>query len=186
MISSTILIQIEQHLGAVTYPLLLCSLLASCIIIERLCMLIYFTTSSTLQDSASRFISQHEQNTRTLREELAMVWLDAQQRRLLQGLRLLQICAVLAPLLGLLGTVLGLIQVFHTLAALNSPLQPQDLAQGLGIAMKTTAAGLGIAIPALAAGYGLRLWAERIIQQLQNRMNEAHFALDGIRLDLAA
>lgn len=62
--------------------------------------------------------------------------------------------AHVAPLLGLLGTCLGLIRCFHTLQAKTSLLQPVgpgELAGGVWQALLTTTAGLGIAIPAIVA-----------------------------------
>jgi biopolymer transport protein ExbB len=51
------------------------------------------------------------------------------------------------PLLGLLGTVIGMIQVFFTLGIGQSAPDPAVLAKGIGLALITTAAGLIVAIP---------------------------------------
>ena len=70
------------------------------------------------------------------------------------GLPSLSIIAQAAPLLGLLGTVTGLIRVFIRIEALSSLVSPSDLAGGIWEALLTTAVGLVIAIPALIAfGY---------------------------------
>lgn len=70
------------------------------------------------------------------------------------GLPSLSIIAQAAPLLGLLGTVTGLIRVFIRIEALSSMVNPSDLAGGIWEALLTTAVGLVIAIPALIAfGY---------------------------------
>jgi biopolymer transport protein ExbB len=60
----------------------------------------------------------------------------------------LGICATTAPLIGLLGTVTGMIEVFQVLA-LKGPGDPHALASGISEALVTTATGLVIAIPAL-------------------------------------
>lgn len=60
----------------------------------------------------------------------------------------LGICATIAPLIGLLGTVTGMIDVFQVLA-LSGPGDPYALASGISEALVTTAAGLIVAIPAL-------------------------------------
>jgi biopolymer transport protein ExbB len=57
--------------------------------------------------------------------------------------------ASLSPLLGLLGTVLGMISVFATLSQ-GSAVDPSMLAGGISEALVTTALGMGIAMPALA------------------------------------
>jgi biopolymer transport protein ExbB len=56
--------------------------------------------------------------------------------------------AALSPLLGLLGTVLGMIEVFNVIALRGSG-EPSALAHGISMALITTAAGLVVAIPAL-------------------------------------
>ena len=63
-------------------------------------------------------------------------------------LTLLGTIAAISPLLGLLGTVIGMIQVFTTLVA-DGAANPGLLAEGISKALVTTAAGLGVAIPAL-------------------------------------
>ena len=54
-------------------------------------------------------------------------------------------------MLGLLGTVWGMIGVFFDIVKAGGMPNPADLANGVGIALVTTLLGLGVAIPALAA-----------------------------------
>lgn len=63
-------------------------------------------------------------------------------------LRVLELIAMIAPLLGLLGTVLGMIQSFRSLAAAEGAANASVLAGGIWEALITTAAGLAVAIPA--------------------------------------
>lgn len=56
-----------------------------------------------------------------------------------------------APLLGLLGTVLGMIEAFETISGQESMGQPEMLASGISVALMTTAGGLSVAIPAYLA-----------------------------------
>jgi biopolymer transport protein ExbB len=58
-------------------------------------------------------------------------------------------CASVAPLLGLLGTVQGMIKAFAKIQDLHGQVNPSDLAEGIGNALITTAAGLAVAIPTL-------------------------------------
>lgn len=70
-----------------------------------------------------------------------------------KGLRLLELIAMVSPLLGLLGTVLGMIQAFRELALAEGAANAALLAAGIWQALLTTAAGLIVAIPAaIAAG----------------------------------
>ena len=80
----------------------------------------------------------------------------------------LQQIANIATLLGLLGTILGLIQAF---AALQDPSIPPDkrqamLAGGIAIAMNTTAFGLMVAIPCLAAQVFLMSVTKKIVDEI--------------------
>jgi biopolymer transport protein ExbB len=65
--------------------------------------------------------------------------------------------ATVAPLLGLFGTVVGMIEIFGSQGAGS----PQQLAHGISVALYNTAFGLMIAIPALAAWRGLRAMANQ-------------------------
>lgn len=86
--------------------------------------------------------------------------------RLTRRLGILETVAAVSPLLGLLGTVLGMIRVFATisLAGLGNP---ETLSSGISEAMVTTAAGLIIGIPALVAYNWLNGRADRIIFELE-------------------
>jgi biopolymer transport protein ExbB len=73
--------------------------------------------------------------------------IDAERR--LSGL---SVVAQVAPLLGLLGTVTGMIKVFQQIQDLQGQVNPSILAGGIWEALITTAAGLTVAIPAMV-GY---------------------------------
>jgi biopolymer transport protein ExbB len=67
--------------------------------------------------------------------------------RLERGFRLLDTVAQIAPLLGLFGTVLGMIDAFQSLQAGGSSVDPSLLAGGIWVALLTTAVGLAVAMP---------------------------------------
>lgn len=77
--------------------------------------------------------------------------------RLDRYLGVLATIATVAPLLGLFGTVVGMIEIFGSQGVGS----PQQLAHGISIALYNTAFGLLIAIPALAAWRGLRAMANQ-------------------------
>ena len=84
-------------------------------------------------------------------------------------LRTLDLIGNLAPLLGLLGTVLGMIDAFQALQAAGDRVEPSILSGGIWKALLTTAVGLGIAIAAVSAvGY-----FDRRIEALQQAMESA-------------
>lgn len=64
-----------------------------------------------------------------------------------RGFRFLDMVAQLAPLLGLFGTVLGMIEAFRSLQAAGSAVDPSLLAGGIWVALLTTAVGLAVAMP---------------------------------------
>jgi len=71
--------------------------------------------------------------------------------RMEAGLVVLEVIVGIAPLLGLLGAVSGLVAVFANLGASATVSDPRGLAKGIAEALNTTIAGLAIAIPSLIA-----------------------------------
>ena len=64
-----------------------------------------------------------------------------------RGFRLLDTVTQIAPLLGLFGTVIGMIEAFRSLQGAGSSVDPSLLAGGIWVALLTTAVGLAVAIP---------------------------------------
>ncbi|MBV1897444.1 MAG: MotA/TolQ/ExbB proton channel family protein [Rhodobacteraceae bacterium] len=85
------------------------------------------------------------------------------------GLRALELIATIAPLLGLLGTVLGMISAFQALQQAGSQADPALLAGGIWEALLTTAAGMAVAIPASAA----LTWFEAVIDRIRRDVEDA-------------
>lgn len=98
-------------------------------------------------------------------ERVATVFLE----RLRTYLRGLEVIGTLSPLLGLLGTVLGMIDAFQQLEHAGSRVDPGLLSGGIWEALLTTAAGLIVAIPTLA----MLNWFERIVQRMSHNMENA-------------
>jgi biopolymer transport protein ExbB len=76
--------------------------------------------------------------------------------RLAANLQPLVVISMIAPLLGLLGTVWGMIDAFANIALADGMGKPETLAAGISQALVTTAAGLAVAIPTQAAYYWFR------------------------------
>ncbi len=85
------------------------------------------------------------------------------------GLRGLELAATIGPLLGLLGTVTGMISAFQALQQAGSHADPATLAGGIWEALLTTAAGMAVAIPAQVA----LTWFESVIDRLRHDMEDA-------------
>lgn len=75
--------------------------------------------------------------------------------QLRKNIRVLNATATLAPLIGLLGTVVGIIESFNALGAKNVPSKSAALAEGIGLALVMTALGLVVAIGSVTAYYYL-------------------------------
>lgn len=84
-------------------------------------------------------------------------------------LRPLEIIATLSPLLGLLGTVLGMITAFQQMEGAGSQVDPSVLSGGIWQALLTTAVGLAVAIPVVT----LQSWLERKVERIAHNMNDA-------------
>lgn len=85
----------------------------------------------------------------------------AEDSRLYAGLSALGTAAQIAPLLGLLGTVVGMVRSFLVFSSTTNP-TPSELAQGISEALINTAGGLVVAIIAYVARNALRAQADRI------------------------
>ncbi len=83
------------------------------------------------------------------------------------GFRPLEVIASLAPLLGLFGTVLGMIEAFRQLEQAGSQVNPAILSGGIWEALLTTAVGLAVAIPVVV----LLNWLERRVDGLAHEMD---------------
>ena len=105
--------------------------------------------------------------------EAAAESLDEEEHRQMVWVNYLNVFATLAPMIGLLGTVWGMIESFDQLASGNT--QPQDLAGGIQKAMITTAGGLLVGIPAMFFYFFFRDKLQGVMTTIQKH---ASFAID--------
>jgi len=156
--------------GYTMIPLSLCSLVSIAVIIEKGWVL---REKKVLPEKLLRRLREHPENPQieadgsplgavieTVRRtrpwgrqrgyEALQLTLKQVGSALERGLSLLEITAVVSPLLGLLGTVLGMVEVFKVIARLGVG-QAQAMSSGISQALITTIAGLIVAIPALVA-----------------------------------
>ncbi|SDH22136.1 MotA/TolQ/ExbB proton channel family protein [Roseospirillum parvum] len=97
-------------------------------------------------------------------------------------LKPLEVIAALAPLLGLFGTVLGMIEAFRKLEGAGARVDPALLSGGIWEALLTTAVGLAVAMPTLAA----LSWLDRRVERLAGDMDDAVARVFGVDLTPAA
>jgi len=105
---------------------------------------------SDVAAAARRVHAMPELSPEERREETERV-ASAHVVELESGLRVLEAVSALAPLLGLLGTVLGMIEAFQALETSGAAADPTILAGGIWQALLTTAVGLVVAVPAALA-----------------------------------
>lgn len=87
---------------------------------------------------------------------------SAELRQLESHLRGLEMAASIGPLLGLLGTVIGMVKAFAKLSESGARVDPSMLAGGIWQALITTVGGLCVAVPAMAAYYLIDSLIERV------------------------
>jgi biopolymer transport protein ExbB len=92
--------------------------------------------------------------------------------RLERYLSALATCATIAPLLGLLGTVAGMIKAFAQIQHKQGQVNPSDLAEGISNALVTTAAGLTVAIPILIVYNYLVSRVENMVLEMEISSSE--------------
>jgi len=87
--------------------------------------------------------------------------------RLDRRLRMLSAIGHLTPLMGLLGTVMGMVSAFAQIDMSGGNVQPGQLASGIWEALLTTVIGLMIAIPCLAAFHAFESHVDRVARQMR-------------------
>ncbi|MBP2649417.1 MAG: exbB 3 [Firmicutes bacterium] len=187
--------------GIVLGVILVCSLIAMTIVIQRwwfyrsveredadytpkLKKAIDGETSSIVADGNSTLarlwsaMYELRRGTAAEQEAAGELVLESESLRLDKYLYILATIATIAPLLGLLGTVFGMIKTFHA-AALSGAGNPQMLAEGISEALYNTAAGLLVTIFCIVCHNHYRNWAERRVRVLENRAKQFAAILAG-------
>lgn len=127
-------------------------------------------------DELRKFLREGENKNHVQSQEILNIFAQEIVNRLDNHLPLLGVIIRAAPLLGLLGTVIGMINTFSRLAAAQGGVDLMLLADGIWQALLTTAAGLIIAIPLLLVQYAFISRKRRVIDSL-DRCATAVFAL---------
>lgn len=112
-------------------------------------------------------------------EELSRQTAIVELATLSERMRSLDMVVQAAPMLGLLGTVIGMIDAFSVLAVTDGAVDPTALASGIYVALITTAAGLAIALVA----FFIATWLEGRIDRERNMMEAVMSAAIHGRVD---
>jgi len=89
-----------------------------------------------------------------------------------KNLALLSTIASLSPLIGLFGTITGLIKVFNAFSINQSETALNLLASGIGEALVAAATGLAVAIPSLFFYWVFRIWGSSLLNRLEEELLE--------------
>jgi len=95
----------------------------------------------------------------------------------------LTLFANISTLLGLLGTIMGLITAFQSVSNANEAMKQEVLAQGISMAMLTTAAGLVVAIPCLVGFYLLTNRTDHFVDQFEEKALALANTLSSLKRD---
>lgn len=134
--------------GPVLVLLLVLSVLSLAFVLIKLIELLAMGRGEAAR--AGKRAAEHAPDPATARE-LAKEAATSQLAKRRSGLSYLELLVNIAPLLGLLGTILGMIDAFQGLELAGASVSPSELAGGIWTALLTTAAGLVLAMLALVA-----------------------------------
>lgn len=166
-------------LGLMAWPLAICAVLALAVILERLVFIIRirFSETSRLQYLLAK-LEENKSQAKTIREEYISLLINDLRRPYLSGITTLRIIGTISPMLGLLGTILGIIAAFKIIAAQTVPVSPNMIADGLWEAMLTTAVGLIIAIPALLFAHIFQHIVKNQLDKFCTRLNKVSMSYE--------
>lgn len=173
-----------HQIGPLFYPLLALSLVGFGLILERIVFFLKLPNCKNSQsfNSLATELKDNAHLPKAVRDELLSFRLMHLKEKLEYGVNVLRIIAVLSPMLGLLGTVLGMIEAFKDISVQQGPVVPAMIADGLWSAMLTTAYGLSIALPCLLAAFVYTRLAERRVAAYQNMLNIQSLKIDGANI----
>ncbi len=132
--------------GSITWILVFMNIIGLSIILWRFLVLRDFnknldTRAKDLCDELKRSVGESSDIL-----NLSKDFITAKVSELEYGMTMIRVIATIAPLLGLLGTVVGIFEAFQVIAAKGLD-NPGDFASGISLALITTIAGLIVAIP---------------------------------------
>jgi len=198
--------------GPVMYPILACSILSLAVVIERLIVLLRRNVDpdELLEDvkyavEAGRIIEGVQiakrsrspisnlivaaltniGKSRSEIEEIVQAAGDQEVRRLEKNMAVLELIVTVAPMLGLLGTVIGIIKSFNVFGMTGGLADPAILGIGIAEALITTAAGLIVAIPTQAMYTYLSGLIDRNIAVMNRKSLEIVSLATSTRSDVA-
>lgn len=139
----------------------------------NLCQSSLNSYSNVISSALLKVNFERDKANKSSMDEAAGEVLDQEELKQMVWVNYLNVFATLAPMIGLLGTVWGMIESFDQLASGNA--EPQDLAGGIKKAMGTTAGGLLVGIPAMFFYFYFR---NKLMATVSLIQKNASFAID--------
>ncbi len=129
--------------GIIVYILIILNIIGFSIMLWKIFVLLLLkkTTPKTVDNLIQEISTEDKTNTHKIQNQL-----DNEVKKLETGLTTIKIIATVAPLLGLLGTVIGILNSFDAISVSGLG-DPSIFSSGISIALITTVAGLIVAIP---------------------------------------
>lgn len=116
-------------------------------------------------------IANFDRDVETIREYMRATG-QQEIHKLERGLPMLNAIITVSPLLGLLGTITGLMESFNVLGSLQGVSDPSLLSMGIAEALITTAAGLIVAVPTVVLHYFISTRVDRLVADMNLRSAE--------------
>jgi biopolymer transport protein ExbB len=175
------MLEFIKSTGVFIYPLAVCSLVGAFIIFERLYALRRSAVlpsdlveaivsgrpaSGGMSSVLGRILTFDEQHQHD--EEAVRSFSRLEVNRMERGLVFLEVIIGAAPLIGLLGTVVGLVQVFDKISIEAGSANQAAFSQGIALALSTTVIGLIIASPCLVGNGYLQRSVETYAVQIES------------------
>ena len=171
--------EIIDRFGLMGGPLLGCSLFAVMVLLERIVFILLIDGRGRRLLSQSKVLLGDLTNTsRTLREEVISLHIEKARKQFDRGINLLKLIATVSPIIGLLGTILGIIAAFRKIASTTDPVTPNLIADGLWEALLTTAAGLVIALPCVVLAGLLTFWRNSVLDNVTAELNHRSLQME--------
>ena len=185
--------------GPLMWPILLCSIVSLCIILER--FYFFYKTRERIPNFATQIknllkqkridesirlcetakgiishilgIAVHmRMKSQEAKDRILKKYVSKMLRKLERNLNILAVIGNIAPLLGLLGTITGMIRAFMRIHQLKGSAGVSDIAGGIWEALITTAFGLLVAIPTIAFYHYFEIKVNNILNETKESVSD--------------
>lgn len=167
--------------GIAGFVLYLCAFAVCIISLERLYFL-FIKYSPWNKDlfliGLLEILEEERKKPLAIREAHISQEIERVDRMFSKGLVVIRFISVVAPMLGLFGTILGMISIFGAISDTNVPVTPSLISAGLKEALYTTAIGISIAIPSVGINVFFNAVIQSRLQKYVYILNDSNISID--------